>query len=400
MSYHTNIIRKLAAALLAIALLAIATMPAAAQGGSPETVVNSFYTWYLGAVGYDEASGEFHNPLVEGTYQERPELSPELIEKVAAIREEEGGYQYDPFLCAQDIPVSFEVEPADQPTGQDAVVLVREYFGWNPRPNLLVVSLHAIDGTWRIANVNCQETITPRGVTESFYAWYLDQVPAGESLDEPYPLLTDALNERVQQARRERQLGDGDPILCAQDIPVSVAVDTVSAGDEQATMLVREFFAGNPQPKVLSAELILTGEQWSINDIQCQPAPEVIAELLYNEYLTFMRYDMANSIDRTPIKDWTPYPWAQYMGESLLDELLAQYSSGELIPADPFLCAQDLPEMITVEQADNSGDNVTLRIMGAYPSGPDTFTTYELALAEMAPAPTGEWQMIALSCAR
>lgn len=190
----------------------------------------------------------------------------------------------------------------------------------------------------------------------------------------------------------------GDPVLCAQDIPISVAVDEVIVVQDEATMLVRELFAGNPQPKTLTVSLVHDA-QWIIDDIVCEVTPETVAELLYNEFITFMRYDMERGIDRTPIADWSPYPWPQYMGEDVLNDVLAQYRSGEALPADPFLCAQDVPARVDAERVETSGtENVSLRIAGAYTSGPETYTTYGLALVEMALSPTGEWQMVTLTC--
>lgn len=376
-------------------LMALIAAPAAAQD-DPAEVVTSFYGWYLGYAGYDQDSEVFRNPLVDGSYQERSELSARMIDQVAAMRDEQGGFHYDPFLCAQDLPASFETELVEM-RDQNATVMVREFFAWNARPNVLAVDLVNQDGAWHIDGVNCQETITPRGVTEAFYTWYLEQVPGGEGLQSSYPFLTDDLNARLAQTRQ--QPGGGDAVLCAQDFPVSVAVDVVMVGEDEATMLVREFFAGNPQPSALTVRLA-HGEQWLIDDIMCQVAPETVVELLYNEFILFMRYDMIHGIDRAPIADWSPYPWAQYMGQDLLDDLLAQYRSGEARPADPFLCAQDIPARVDVALMDASSDGrVTLSISGAYPSGPETYATYELAVVEMALAPTGDWQMVNLTCA-
>jgi len=383
---------------LVCTLMALSALPAAAQD-DPAQVVNSFYTWYLDYVGYDEASQEFRNPLVDGSYQERTELSTALIEEVATIRDEQGGYHYDPFLCAQDIPESLDITEVDYLTDHDAAVLVKTRFGFNPHPNYMVVSLMEQDTDgWLITKVDCQDDFyTPRGVTEAFYTWYLGQLPGGDGLQTSYPYLTDALNAQLKQNRPQGP-GGGDPVLCAQDFPISIAVNEVMVGKDEATMLVREFFTGNPQPNALTVSLVYD-EQWMIHDIVCEVAPETVAELLYNEFITFTHYDMERGIDRTPIADWTPHPWAQYMGEDLLSSLLAQYRSGEALPADPFLCAQDIPAWVDAERVETSGDeSVTLRVSGAYPSGPETYTTYGLTLLEMALSPSGDWQIVNLTC--
>lgn len=385
-------------ALLALGAANIAA-PAAAQDDDPSAVINSFYAWYLDYAGYDPDSDEFRNPLADGSYQERPELSPDFVQDVIAIRDEQGGFFHDPFLCAQDVPESVEIVQVDRLTERDAAVLVQEFFGWNPRAFTFVVAVTKQDDAWLIRNVICQESITPRGVTESFYTWYLEQVPASESLAEDYPFLTDALNARIQEQRGKPVLGGGDPVLCAQDIPNHFAVDEVMVGEDEATMLVREFFSGNPQPHTLTVRL-MHDEQWLIDDIVCEVAPETVAARLYNEYITNMRYDIDRGIDRTPIGDWSPYPWAQYMSQDLLDELLAIYRSGEVLPADPFLCAQDIPTWMQVRVVDLAGDSASLRVMGAYPSGPDSYTTYDLVTAEMALSSSGDWQLSNITCGR
>lgn len=390
--------KKVFYVVLVCTLMALFTLPAAAQD-DPAEVANSFYAWYLDYVGYDETSQEFRNPLVDGSYQERTELSTELIEEVATIQDEQGGYHYDPFLCAQDIPASVEIAEVDYLTDYDVAILMETNFGFNPHPNYMVVSLQEqnTDG-WRITGVHCQDAFyTPRGVTEAFYTWYLGQLPDGEGLQASYPHLTDDLNAQLDQNRQQGP-GGGDPVLCAQDFPISIAVNAVMIGENDATMLVREYFTGNPQPHSLTVSLV-HDEQWMIDDIVCEVAPETVADLLYNEFITFMRYDLEHGIDRTPIADWSTYPWAQYMGEDVLNGLLAQYRSGEALPADPFLCAQDVPAWVDAERVEAGIDgNVTLRINGAYPSGPETYTTYGLTLLEMALSPTGDWQIVELIC--
>lgn len=391
--------RKSVTLLLVAMALALGIAPAAAQD-DPTGVVDSFYGWYLDYAGYDETTEEFRNPLADGSYQEREELSADLIDRVVAIREEQGGFFHDPFLCAQDVPESFEIVQVDPLTERDAAVLVREYFGFNPHPKVFVVSVHAQDGAWQIADVICQESVTPRGVTETFYNWYLEQVPGGDALDESYPFLTTDLNARIQAARSQREPGGGDPVLCAQDIPNYVSVNPVMVGQDTATMLLREMYAGNPTPRMVTIRLV-HDQQWMIDDIVCEIAPETIAELLYNEYITFMRYDMERGIERTPIADWSIWPWAEHMSEDLLASLLDTYRSDEFRPADPFLCAQDLPSWVSAAPIYGpESDSVTVEVSGAYPSGADSFASTLLARLKMATSADGTWMLVDITCAR
>ena len=368
--------RKTIYVLLTLALLALAFGPASAQTDDPLPVVQDFYNWYLDTAGYDEATGEFRNPLADGSFQERPELAPSLIDAVVRSRDEEGGFFFDPFLCAQDVPerASFEV------VGPDSV-LVTTYFAWNPRPHTLLAE---VDDAGQISAIVCEETVTARGTVEAFYAGYAQFPPEADTA-----LLTDEL----AAAYTSDEPRDFDPFLCAQDIPAYLAVDEVLTGDDAATMIVRQTFAGNAQPHSVTVDLV-KGERWQIAEVTCEVGPETVAALLYNRFVSTMRYDMTAGITRTPIADWEPYPWSQHMDEALLDSLLAIYGSDER-GFDPFLCAQDLPEWVEVEPA---ADVNHLRISGVYASGPDTTSRYELATVEMALDSEFGWQMVDITC--
>lgn len=369
--------RKFLIVLLTLALLTVTFAPVSAQADDPLPTVQEFYTWYLDIAGYDEASGEFRNPLADGSYQERAELSPSLIEAVARIPDEEGGFFFDPFLCAQDVPESVSFTAI----GSDAV-LVTLFFAWNPRPHTLLAQL---DAAGQIAAIECRETVTARGTVEAFYGGYAQFPPESDTT-----LLSDEL-EAVYTSDEPRGF---DPFLCAQDIPQHMWVDEVVTGPDAATMIVRQYFAGNPQPHSISVDLA-KAERWQITKITCEVGPETVAALLYNEFVRTMRYDMMQGIARTPIADWNPYPWSRHVGEALLDSLLAIYDSDEFRGVDPFICAQDLPEWVEVEPA---ADADHLRIAGMYPSGPDTFSRYNLATVEMALHSEDGWQMTAITC--
>lgn len=352
---------------------------------NPVPVVESFYNWYLDYTGYDEASGEFRNPLVDGSYMQREELATSLVETIETLAADQGGYHADPFLCAQDVPVSAEYLAV----APDAV-LVSLYFGWNPRPHTLLVQL---DDDGLMAAVMCRETITPRGTVESFYNDYLETRSVQGAT-----LLTETLQADIASAYENRELGSGDPVLCAQDIPQYVAVDPAQVGTDAATMIVREYFANNPQPYSITVDLV-RDDRWQINAITCEVLPETVVALLYNEFIVNISYDHANGIERTPITDWTPQPWAQYMTEGLLNDLVATYEGDEPRMADPFLCAQDVPEWVeTTALSASQSDRVSIQVSGAYPAGPDEYTTADLAQVELATGETGQWQIIAVTC--
>jgi len=135
---------------LTIVLDRCSPAPASSEAMSvaPETVVESFYNWYLGYPG---------NTIVDGAYRSSEYLTTEFVRKVDEIIAsfDKGGY--DPFLCAQDIPESFTVDKATV-SGEEASVVVHEI--WNPGTQYesvhnVTVALRMVDGQWKIADVIC-----------------------------------------------------------------------------------------------------------------------------------------------------------------------------------------------------------------------------------------------------
>ena len=143
-------------ALLALVSLSACSAPAAEAAGSaagPETVVESFYGWAIDYQGFDPETGQFNNYLVDGSYAERPELAPEMIEHIQSVLasfEGSPGGGYDPILCAQDVPQSITVGEA-QVQGNEARVLVETSF----EGHSFTVKLQQTDGTWQIIDVLC-----------------------------------------------------------------------------------------------------------------------------------------------------------------------------------------------------------------------------------------------------
>lgn len=373
-----------AAIIVSVIVLMVAT-PATAQGTDPVEIVESFYTWYLDYTGYDEATETFNNPLVDGSFRQRTELSPELIAAVDAQQERFA----DPFLCAQDVP-----ERATFAAVDEASVLVNLHFGQNPHPHSLVVEL---DEGGLIADVDCMETFTAEGTVRAFYTTYIEDRDAAEVGSNP--LLTDTLNASLSETFANGiPLGEGDPVVCAQDRPAHQAINLMVADEETATVMVRAFFANNPTPRLITADLLM-GDRWQIDAITCGAAPEIIAAYLYNEFALIMRYDLENGIARTPLADWSPYPWMNFMDEALYTGLVEAYSSGDPRPADPFLCAQDIPAQIEATVVPGPQSNsLDVQISGLYPSGPDSYDSYDLALVTLAPGEDGIWRMIEITC--
>ena len=109
----------------------------------PEEVVEGFYRWYLD---YISTTG---NPLVEQAYHQNDMLSQAMVQRVDEIIAsfEKGGY--DPFLCAQDVPESFEIISSSTSDGTSRVNVMTS-FG-----NRLDVDLILISGEWKIKMIQC-----------------------------------------------------------------------------------------------------------------------------------------------------------------------------------------------------------------------------------------------------
>lgn len=122
---------------------------------TPRQVVERFYDWHLG---YFASNGErmSANPLVDKAYRKSPYLAPEMIaaaDKSLAEMAASGGGA-DPFLCAQNLPLTLTVSAAEETGPAQAQVLVRK--GWGEgRETALTVRLAQRDGRWEISRISC-----------------------------------------------------------------------------------------------------------------------------------------------------------------------------------------------------------------------------------------------------
>jgi len=118
---------------------------------SPDQVVDAFYQAYIGSIG-DRFSDDFHNPLVERTYRDLPQLSPALVKEIDAKLEAADFIVADPFLCAQDIPGEVWVK-AVEVNDDRAVVSVETDFA----DHQMAVILDRMPEGWQITAINCKQ---------------------------------------------------------------------------------------------------------------------------------------------------------------------------------------------------------------------------------------------------
>ena len=142
--------------LIVLALTGLAWIPALATSRpstelapGPKEVVSDFYHWYIGYIRNGET---LRNPLVDGAYRNRRELSPALVNQIAAAFENTEKTAYDPILLAQDIPERVEVTGAKVSQGA-AQVTVEFYWGGNDNPSQRTLDLALQNGNWEITNI-------------------------------------------------------------------------------------------------------------------------------------------------------------------------------------------------------------------------------------------------------
>ena len=347
-----------------------APVMAAPESLTPQQVTTNFYNWYLDLAG-DRADGSFVNPLVSGVYRDSDYLSPAFIAQVDEMSMD--GFGFDPFLLAQDVPVSFEVQEttADGATatvgGATATVDVHFYWGGNPEPSLRTVHLIQTDGRWLIDSLSMEmaETAMPaapetaEGVAAAFYTWYLDYMGDRASdtfrnplVDQAYhdaPYLTASFIGHVDDLlaeMRAQDMGGYDPFLCAQDIPTEVTPDVAFVRDGAASVVMRSSFPNH----MLTVDLRPEGRSWVIGNITCAGNPAGTATAFYTWYLGYIG-NCSSEAFRNPLVDkaYQDHPLLDAAFVAEVDALLAEMRAQEAGGYDPFLLAQDVPTNFTVD---------------------------------------------------
>jgi hypothetical protein len=381
----------LAGILLSLALTGCSD-PALASA-PPEQVVEEFYRWHLGYPG---------DPVVDRAYRDGTYLAPSFVREVDELLGtfDKGGF--DPFLLAQDNPEEITVEDAVVENGV-ATVLTHQKFGGNPELRDIAVELALIEDQWKITAVNMVETaaqrvtfspsarlelsaqlgvdpeelsieplgdgylvtFTPRGVVQAFYNWYLAYIgergsdgirnPLVDGAYRSSDFLADSFIEEVDELLKSFDKGGYDPFLLAQDIPQEIAVGEALVSDDSATVETYQYYAGNPDPRVVTVKLTFDGA-WKITAMvlpdtgaeQPELEPAQVVEGFFQWYLAYMG-DPTTDAFRNPMVD-------RAYGESDLltgrfvqqiDELLASFDGAGY---DPFLCAQDIPRSLSTEE--------------------------------------------------
>ncbi|MHB1296279.1 MAG: DUF3828 domain-containing protein [Anaerolineae bacterium] len=204
------------------------------------------------------------------------------------------------------------------------------------------------------------EADAPEQVVQGFYGWYLEYAGGEEPKN---PLVDGAYRERAELAPELIAEADAlvespegihfDPFLQAQDVPTEVSVGAAEIEGDSATVQVTTSFAGH----LLDVDLVRMDGAWRIRHIaraedaaapQTQAAEGVAADTFVNEfYAWYVGYLQSGSDGpRSPLRDGA-YKEVGYFSPAYtarLEEILAD----EDLRADPILCAQDIPESLSV----------------------------------------------------
>lgn len=220
--------------------------------------VETFFDWYITSL----QSGD--NPAQSGSFQDRDELSPTIIAGIDQ-RITEGAFA-DPFTCGQGVLEQIDLVEVLPWNGETRLLV-----GTNI-PDQYVTITTQLNGTaWQIESIDCGDHLSPQGVTNDFYQWYLDYISTQGN-----PLSDRAFQNREELAwgliqTMNRILEEGlpfDPFLCAQDYPESFTTALVSSDDRHASVQVTTNFSDHR----FTASLIQTGAVWQIDEVNC-PIP-------------------------------------------------------------------------------------------------------------------------------
>mgnify|MGYP001038871523 CR=1 FL=1 len=185
-------------------------------GLSPEATLEAFYAWYLDYIG---GGMDFRNPLVDKAYQNAPYLHPALINKIDQLLSV--SINYDPFLCAQDIPQKVEALATFYNQGRPVVLVDGGFPGHTLTADLVRVDFNQ----WAIRDITCG--ITPDGAAKGFYTWALGYMTQDGELHNPWVdrayqdslFLSQAFIQELDQVLDSEEGLPFDPVLLAQDLP-------------------------------------------------------------------------------------------------------------------------------------------------------------------------------------
>lgn len=139
------------------------------------------------------------------------------------------------------------------------------------RPVIVAVLAAAILAWSSIPVANGAEP-GPQAVAQSFYTWYIGEAGGVGNL-RGRPDVTPAFVDWAEHYNDGQMFG-ADPVLCAQDTPVSVTAGAAAISGTTATVPVTEEFA---EPYTITVGLTLGSAGWQISTGGCAQASPAVA---------------------------------------------------------------------------------------------------------------------------
>ena len=332
----------------------------------PGDAVQEFYTWYLDYIG-DPAVETFRNPLVDRAYREAPNLAPELVQQIDSLLESSAGFGYDPFLCAQDVPL------AVTPSG---TFLMYEFTGPQVKNSARVAVRTSFPGHWFTVDLKQDEPDTPwqisavtcgnsvEGKVYAFFTWHMGcdetgfscRQPAGgnQALSEGWITADFARRiEALQASFREHEASGYDPLLIAQAFPSGFSTQLVFQDEAQALVLLHTEWGTQVQDRLV--QLVPDGG-WKINNVRlANPnTPAAVTETFFAWYLEYLQ-----QADRREVGyNFQP---EEYLSPALLSELgnpLAAPEGGQ----NALLLSSELPEKLEFGPVDVDGEAARVEV--------------------------------------
>lgn len=208
--------------------------------------------------------------------------------------------------------------------------------------------------------------LSPEATVEALYTQYLGYF--NQDVDEPtfpdegwyrnYDLLTADFVAAVDAFDAPY-----DPFLCAQNIPTAFAVDEAVIADDgaEASVVVRTNFANY---HAFEVALVQQDGAWLVNDVLCDTVERDPVGLVKNFYLVYLSYNDWDGEGEPPnfVVDGT-YRVIDFLTNEYVAEIDAMVlDPNNPLPADPLICAQDVPERIDVVDADIDKDQAVVEV--------------------------------------
>ncbi len=114
---------------------------------------------------------------------------------------------------------------------------------------------------------------SPTEVVHRFYRWHLGY-PGNSLADGAYRAnadLAESFIAEVDEILSSPDLGRVDPFLLAQDVPAEFDIVRSTDGDEESTVLVNLYWAGNPTPVQREVSLRFIDGRWQITGVTPVP---------------------------------------------------------------------------------------------------------------------------------